>query len=99
MDDKPKWRIVALKDSPVEGEKFLGAIPQTTFEILYKHEFNADTPEEAKRKAMKIVRKEKFSEHFKHMRHWKTAGANMLRRRTVTQWAYYLHLISLNKED
>ena len=96
MSNKPKWRIVALKDSPVGGEKWLGAIPNTTFEILYKHEFEDDTLEEAKRTAMKIVRGEKFSEHFKRMRHWKRAGANLLRRRTVTQWAYYLHLISLD---
>lgn len=95
-EEKWEWRIVAT-------EKFMtgyvvAGIPASSFNILFCKEFPADSPDEAKAKAMRIIKKSPVADTFKSMRNWRYADKRRMLRRRKDRRPFELILLSLNRD-
>lgn len=88
--NQTQWRIVAVENY-ITGNT-------VGFDILFKKEFPAGHPDEAKATAMRIIRKSPVARTFTAMRNWRYANKRRMVRRRKDRRPYELILLSLEKD-
>lgn len=95
-DQKQEYRIVAI-EKYMTGYVVAG-IPASSFDILFSEEFDAERPDEAKRKAMNLIKASEVAHIFKKMRNWRYADKRRMVRRRKDGRPYELILLALTHD-
>ena len=73
-------------------------IPTSSFDILFKEEFEAEGIGQAKQKAYRILNRKGFGNVFSQMKLWKYSSKRRMTRKRQDLRPYELVLLSLNRD-